>query len=162
MKRAVILALSCILLTTNACKQAVNTPRKFVSGSMSTILREHAGKPMLVNFWSISCPPCREEMPVLARFMRENPQVDIVTIATDDIAEQDAVVDALHSSTLATADNWIFAEEFAEALRYEVDPTWYGEMPRTYLYASDGRRETIAGKVTPNTLQTWLASTNRR
>ena len=39
------------------------TGETFEKGSFS--LDQHAGKPVLINFWFPSCPPCRAEMPDL-------------------------------------------------------------------------------------------------
>ena len=39
------------------------TGETFEQGSFS--LDQHAGKPVLINFWFPSCPPCRAEMPDL-------------------------------------------------------------------------------------------------
>ena len=32
---------------------------------------------------------------------------------------------------LAGAENWMFTDDFVERLRYEIDPQWHGEIPRT-------------------------------
>ena len=41
--------------------------RPFQRGSFAGILADNAGKPTVVNFWSITCPPCLAEMPSGAR-----------------------------------------------------------------------------------------------
>ena len=35
-------------------------------------LAKHRGQVVLLNLWATWCPPCREEMPALERFAREN------------------------------------------------------------------------------------------
>ncbi|HVT95792.1 MAG TPA: TlpA disulfide reductase family protein [Bryobacteraceae bacterium] len=49
-------------------------------------LSEHRGSVVLVNFWATWCPPCRAEMPGLARVSRElsSGQFIIAGIALDD------------------------------------------------------------------------------
>ncbi len=41
-------------------------------------LARHRGRVVLLNLWATWCPPCREEMPALERFARENPNKVIV------------------------------------------------------------------------------------
>jgi peroxiredoxin len=50
-------------------------------------LSDHRGRVVVLNFWSITCPPCLEEMPsveTLARIAGRWGDVDVVTISTDD------------------------------------------------------------------------------
>ena len=41
-------------------------------GGGDLLLSQWRGKPLLLNFWATWCPPCVEEMPLLARFQREH------------------------------------------------------------------------------------------
>jgi thiol-disulfide isomerase/thioredoxin len=52
---------------------------------------DYAGKVLILNFWTKSCPPCLEEMPSLAelaKILREHPGIELVSICTDDTAEE--------------------------------------------------------------------------
>jgi thiol-disulfide isomerase/thioredoxin len=40
-------------------------------GAIDSLAR-HRGQVVLLNIWATWCPPCREEMPALQRFAREN------------------------------------------------------------------------------------------
>lgn len=42
------------------------------------MLTDFRGRPVAVNVWATWCPPCRREMPVLARGAAENPEVHFV------------------------------------------------------------------------------------
>src|SRR6478736_4462176 len=49
-------------------------------------LSEHRGRVVVLNFWSITCPPCVEELPTLetlAHVAEGWGDVDVVTISTD-------------------------------------------------------------------------------
>ena len=37
----------------------------------------------------------------------------------------------LEKAGLGTAENWLFGDGFVERLRFEIDPAWQGEIPRT-------------------------------
>jgi thiol-disulfide isomerase/thioredoxin len=53
-------------------------------------LSDFRGKVVILNFWTKSCQPCLEEMPSLvelAKLLGSRPNVALVTITTDDTAE---------------------------------------------------------------------------
>jgi Thiol-disulfide isomerase and thioredoxins len=41
------------------------------------MLRSHAGRPTLVHFWGVTCGPCKVELPLLGKFMKDNAEVDV-------------------------------------------------------------------------------------
>ena len=59
-------------------------------------LADYRGQVVLVNLWATWCPPCREEMPTLARLqeLRGGEGFQVVTIAVED-AEPAALREAL-------------------------------------------------------------------
>ncbi|MFC0240228.1 TlpA family protein disulfide reductase [Rhodopseudomonas telluris] len=158
MKRVllVVLLLAANLTATPASESAGLKP--FGRGSWKTLLQAHAGRPTLVYFWGVTCGPCKVELPQLGAFMTQNPAVDVVTIDADLVpnADQPALA-MLRGAGLSAADNWVFTDGFAERLRYEIDPAWQGDIPRTLLIAPDGGIVTIEGVAELATLQEWSA-----
>jgi hypothetical protein len=62
----------------------------------------------------------------------------------------------LDEAGLGNAESWVFTDQFVEPLRYEIDPQWSGEIPRTMLIASDGTTSVIEGAVDFGAIRDWL------
>ena len=48
-------------------------------------LNKFKGKWLVLNFWATWCEPCREEIPELNQFARDNKNINLIGIAIDDI-----------------------------------------------------------------------------
>lgn len=134
---------------------AGSAPFPFESGSLQRILNSRAGKPFLLVLWSLECPPCRREMELLAKMRRQHPEIDIVFISTDGSERADEVEAALEQHDLEEAKSWIFAGP-VQRLRYEIDPTWYGVLPRSYFYDENHERAAVSGALEEAQIQAWL------
>lgn len=136
---------------------AAGTMKPFVAGSWQALLKSHAGKPVVAHFWGLTCAPCIAELPRWAALRRERPDMAMILIASDPApADPEGQVAVLEKAGLAGADNWTFADAFTERLRYEIDPAWRGELPRTVLIAADGARSAIVGPVDPRAISNWF------
>jgi thiol-disulfide isomerase/thioredoxin len=132
--------------------------KPFVRGSWQDVLRSHAGRPTLVHFWGVTCGPCKIELPVLGKFMKDHGEIDVVTISADLVPDLPAATKSmLEKAGLGPAENWIFNDGFVERLRFEIDPAWQGDIPRTILIARDGTATTIEGSAEVQDLETWTA-----
>ena len=132
--------------------------KPFVRGSWQNVLRSHAGRPTLVHFWGVTCGPCKIELPLLGQFMKDHSELAVVTISADLVPNlPGAARGMLEKAGLGSAENWIFNDGFVERLRFEIDPAWQGEIPRTLLIARDGTVTTIEGSAEISDLEKWLA-----
>jgi thiol-disulfide isomerase/thioredoxin len=131
--------------------------KPFVRGSWQQMLRAHAGRPTLVHFWGVTCGPCKVELPLLGQFMKEHSELDVVMISADLVPNLEVPTRTmLQKAGLASAENWIFSDGFVERLRFEIDPAWQGDIPRTLLVARDGTVTTIEGSAEIPDLKKWL------
>jgi thiol-disulfide isomerase/thioredoxin len=132
--------------------------KPFARGSWQQLLHSHAGRPTLVHFWGVTCGPCKVELPQLGELMKQHPKIDVVTISADLVPNlASATKSMLQTAGLSSAENWIFDDGFAERLRYEIDPSWQGDIPRTVLISRDGDITTIEGSAEIATLEKWSA-----
>jgi hypothetical protein len=89
--------------------------------------------------------------------MKDHPEVDMVTISADLAPDQPGAAQSmLAKSGLASAENWIFSNGFVERLRFEIDPTWQGDIPRTLLISREGKITTIEGSAEMAEVEKWL------
>ncbi len=55
------------------------------------VLTQHRGRVVFLDFWASWCEPCKLSLPLVERFARAHPHVDVVPV---DVGEPKAVVEA--------------------------------------------------------------------
>lgn len=139
-----------------ACASAAQEVKPFVRGSHQQIISARAGKPFVMAFWSLTCTTCRDELAMFGKLAQKYRSFDLVLIATDSPEQKQEIVSTLQHYRLDGAESWVFADSYAERLRFEVDPQWYGELPRTYFFDADGRSTAISGKIDHDQFEHWV------
>lgn len=157
MKRQLLAAAMLLALLPSAPASEMQPELKpFGRGSWQDILRSHAGRPTIAHFWGVTCGPCKVELPLLGEFMKDHPAIDVVTISADLVPDLSAATQSmLAKSGLSSAENWIFNDGFVERLRFEIDPGWQGDIPRTMLISSEGKITTIEGSADITEVEKW-------
>lgn len=147
-----------VLLVSLACTNpaVADSVRHFTADSYAQIEQVRAGKPFVLAFWSVSCSHCPAELRALAQFQRRYPRLEIVLVATD--TPQDAADASRHAAEygLAGSEQWIFADEVPERLRFAIDRRWHGELPRTYFFDGRNAPTGVSGVIPPEKLEAWI------
>ena len=150
LKKQFLSVLIILLATINSPVQAEQAGLKpFTSGSYQQILASHANQPFMLVIWSITCSSCLKDMALLKRIHAQRPDLKMILLAADDISETGQIQPILEKSQLATGvENWVYADENTQKLQFEIDPKWFGELPRTYFFDKTHQREGISGVLT--------------
>ncbi len=152
----ILLANSFLISIQYAQAATANPPelKLFVPASYQQMINSHPDRPLMLTIWSRTCTICMQKMPLLSALKKEWPDIHVITLSTDDAAESEQIVEILAQHGLNTADNWIFADSNAQKLRYEIDPKWFGELPRTYFIDKTRQRRGISGGLTREQYET--------
>lgn len=160
-----LLPVFCALLMFSAPAVAGNAEagdlRVFAPGSLQKIVAERQGKPFVLAFWSISCTHCPSELKALGALKKAHPKLDVVLVAADSPDDAPQAAKIAQSHGLGKVPQWVFADEAPERLRFEVDPRWHGELPRTYLYDRAHVVEAVSGLVPQEQLAKWVRENAR-
>jgi len=94
-------------------------------------LSDYRGKPVIINFWTTWCPPCREELPSMNRAWHQLEQEGIVMLAINMGEDEDTIF--IFSADYPT-DFPILMDEAGEVIaQWPVKG-----LPTTYVVAPDG------------------------
>lgn len=121
-----------MLVNASVCSEILLKP--FVAGSFTQILEQRQQNTFALMFWSIDCPSCYKELEMLSNIEEKNLNADIVLVSTDITATNDELKSILVKYKLSKIELWRFSGDSDEQLRFEVDRSWYGELPRSYIY----------------------------
>lgn len=142
-KRWLVLTLSIASIV--CCPAFAEGLNPFVQGSYQTILNAHRPQPFMLVIWSVDCPSCLKDMELISKLHKDHPELKIVMLSTDEPDLSAEINKILDQHGLSGLENWVFAADDSQRLRYEIDPSWYGEMPRTYFFNRNHQRTGLSG-----------------
>ncbi len=122
--------------------------KTFDIGSFEKIVADKNKQDHLVILWSFDCPPCITELEKISNLHQQFPEYQLTLINTDAVDEQARVKKILQRFNLAELDNWGFANSDEEKLRYDIDPRWFGDLPRSYFFPLQGKIKRLRGVLT--------------
>lgn len=112
-----------------------------------------------MHFWGLTCAPCLTELPHWADLLRQRPDINVIMVAADPgPANLKGQAATLQSAGLSRIESWTFADPFLERLRFEIDPKWQGEMPRTILVSGEGTFTAMSGVADLRAVRDWFDS----
>jgi len=133
------------------------SPLPFERGSWAKLRAEHAGQPTVIHLWGLTCGPCLVELPYWGKLVAERHDLKLVLIAADPVPQDTERVEAmLKNAGLGDSESFSFTDRFYERLRYEIDPAWAGELPRTMLIDRDGKTTVLVGVADLGQVRAWL------
>lgn len=145
------------LLTTVSIWSAQAETRPFGRGSWEKLRAAHAGQATVIHFWGLTCGPCLVELPEWGKLKAARPDLHLVLVAADPLPQDPERLEAtLARAGLAGNESWSFTDRFYERLRYEIDPSWAGELPRTVMIDPAGRSTVLPGVADLVQIRAWL------
>ena len=135
---------------------ADNVIRPFVSGSFTEIIESQQKKPFILVLWSLDCPSCFKELEMIGRISPQHSEVNIILVSTDIEANMSELNAVLKKYKLNNIESWVFSGDSDERLRFEIDRTWYGELPRSYLFKEKEKKQVVSGILSQEILLSWL------
>ena len=132
--------------------------KPFQADSMLEIRAANAGRPFVLLLWSVDCPPCRRELASVDDWRTRYPELSFVIVSTDSLELRADAEAVLAEFGLDPTRTWIFADEFTERLRFNIDPDWRGELPRSYFYDRSHRARALSGVISEASLRRFTSS----
>lgn len=155
MKRPTAFALALAFVLFGEGAQAFDF-KPYGRGAFAQIVKAHAGKPLIIHFWSVTCPPCIAELPQWSKMISDRPEIDIVLVNTDGDEDRARAETRAQKAGLGKANHYGFSDDFVDKLYFEADRTWRGELPFTALVSPDSGVTSVTGAIDDPLVVEWL------
>lgn len=108
---------------------------------LQKIIDGEADGVLVLNFWSIHCPPCIKELPHFNTLENEyqNKQVRVLLINLDFIKKLDPGLYPFVKKHGIKQEIMILKDQNYTKWTEHVDPDWYGALPATLMIKGDKR-----------------------
>jgi thiol-disulfide isomerase/thioredoxin len=128
----------------------------FDMNTRKVIEKRYIDQPLIISFWSIDCPYCIEDLKKLGKALSKNTNVKLITVCVDGKESAKKAERILGQANLPKHEQYQYAEVDEDRLRYNIDPAWYGELPRTYFYDAAHQVTPLSGKISNSFLDKWF------
>lgn len=121
------------------------------------VKQEKLAQKWLVLLWSVDCPPCMKELALVQKLQQKQKNLAVVMINTDteESSEQERN-DIIKHFNLVNLKSFHFTQGQEAQQRYQVDPQWFGELPRSYFIDEQGKFYGKSGLIAEELLTQWL------
>ena len=131
----------------------------FDKTQLALVKTQNMGKQWLMLLWSVDCPPCFKELAIIQKLQCQHDDLAVVIINTDANDEINAErKNIIEKFGLSNFTNFHFVDGQGDQSRFFIDPTWYGELPRSYFVESNGEFHGKSGLVNQSILTQWLVN----
>ena len=128
----------------------------FEINTRNVIEKKYLNQPLIISFWSIDCPYCIDDLKKLGKALSKNTNVKLITVCVDGKESAKKAERVLSQANLPKHEQYQYAEVDEDRLRYNIDPAWYGELPRTYFYDAAHQVTPLSGKISNSFLDKWF------
>ena len=128
----------------------------FDMNTRKVIEKRYIDQPLIISFWSIDCPYCIDDLKKLGEALSKNTNVKLITVCVDGKESAKKAERILSQANLPKHEQYQYAEVDEDRLRYNIDPSWYGELPRTYFYDAAHQVTPLSGKISNSFLDKWF------
>jgi thiol-disulfide isomerase/thioredoxin len=128
----------------------------FDMNTRKVIEKRYIDQPLIISFWSIDCPYCIDDLKKLGKALSKNTNVQLITVCVDGKESAKKAERILSQANLPKHEQYQYAEVDEDRLRYNIDPAWYGELPRTYFYDAAHQVTPLSGKISNSFLDKWF------
>jgi len=128
----------------------------FDMNTRKVIEKRYIDQPLIISFWSIDCPYCIDDLKKLGKALSKNTNVQLITVCVDGKESAKKAERILSQANLPKHEKYQYAEVDEDRLRYNIDPAWYGELPRTYFYDAAHQVTPLSGKISNSFLDKWF------
>lgn len=141
---------------------AVAGSESYSQQAIEQLKQEYLGQKWLIVLWSVDCPACFKELALISKLRQHYKEstddaINVVIINTDDndeVTQQRQQI--ITQYKLNDLPLFHFNDGQGSKERYQIDPYWYGELPRSYFVDKKGKVYGKSGLLDEAQLLAWL------
>jgi thiol-disulfide isomerase/thioredoxin len=140
-------------------KEQVFKLQPFSNDTFLALKKEKLAERWLMVLWSLDCSACFKELKLIQVLQSANKskKLNVVFINADDNDEIEFErKQVLAVYNMLDFENFYFVDGEADKSRYQIDSSWYGELPRSYFVDEKGAFHGKSGLLDEALIKEWL------